>query len=105
VYAGATVPPIGHARLPEESARRMPATEPPFDVEAREMQRVLHQQHAMSDRFITYLLERNIRQRLLSLAAATASAITARTFSMVYGFGRVATKPCSSGLAMTASPE
>jgi len=30
-------------------------------IEAREMQRVLHQQHAMSDRFITYLLERNIR--------------------------------------------
>jgi CRP/FNR family cyclic AMP-dependent transcriptional regulator len=59
-------------------------------IEKKEMLRVLHQEHAFSDRFITYLLSRNVRieQDLVDQLFNSTEKRLARTLLLLARYGQ-----------------
>jgi CRP-like cAMP-binding protein len=59
-------------------------------IEKREMFRVLHEQHALSDRFINFMLERNIRieENLIDLLFNSSEKRLARTLLLLARYGK-----------------
>src|SRR3979490_2492501 len=59
-------------------------------IEKREMFRVLHEQHALSDRFITFMLERNIRieEDLIDQLFNSSEKRLARTLLLLARYGK-----------------
>jgi CRP-like cAMP-binding protein len=61
-----------------------------LDIEKSEMFKVLHEQHAFSDRFLTFMLARNIRieEDLIDQLSNSSEKRLARTLSLLARYGK-----------------
>ena len=61
-----------------------------LDIDKKEMFRVLHAEHALSDRFITYMLQRNIRteEELIDQLFNSSEKRLARTLLLLARYGK-----------------